>query len=95
MDYFPVYVPEPKPAEYSNYEADGSNVRAVETDPGTVGVRFRPLPRGLLEAVEQVGDHVIEPGLERVRAAVERSAGQGPLGQVIRQLGVSAGTNGR
>lgn len=70
-------------------------VRAVETDPGTVGVRFRPLPRGLLEAVEQVGDHVIEPGLERVRAAVERSAGQGPLGQVMRQLGVSAGTNGR
>ena len=62
-------------------------VRALETDPSHVGVRFRPLPRGVLEAVEQVGDHVIEPGLRLARGALGRVKTPGAWNSMLRQLG--------
>lgn len=61
-------------------------VRALETDPSHVGVRFRPLPRGVLEAVEQVGDHVIEPGLRLARGALGRVTPPGVWDAMMRQI---------
>jgi len=62
-------------------------VRALETDPSHVGVRFRPLPRGVLEAVEQVGDHVIEPGLRLARGVLGRVKPPAAWNMMMRQFG--------
>ena len=61
-------------------------VRALDTDARHLGVRFRPLPRGIIEAVEQVGDHVIEPGLRRVRSFAGQAKGPRDWGNMMRQL---------